>query len=131
MAKLQNRKPYKDFSVITQTGLKAYQLTEQHAAVKARLKPGTTEDLASDLGQLGVLLPGSQQARSEARSATSAQEKALADGYALVTAVRQVVFRHTTDSDIRRAYGVGIKASPRLVKDVKAAINQIIDRAEA
>jgi hypothetical protein len=131
MANNQNRKPDKDFNSITQAGLKAYNLVRQHSAVEPRLRAGTLDALSDHLARLGALVPGAKQAQTTAQAATQAQDQALTDGYAKVTAIRQAVYRHTTDPELRKAYGVGVRADPRLVKDVKAAIQQIIARADA
>jgi hypothetical protein len=39
------------------------------------------------------------------------------------------VARSGASADVRKAYGVGVKVSPKVVKDVKAAVAMIVDRA--
>jgi hypothetical protein len=130
MAETKNYKPNKNFNDITQAGLKAYDLTKKYSAVEARLTAGLLDGLVANLGKLGQLVPGAKQVRAEALSSTQAQDGALTRGYNKVTAVRQSVSRHTSNKDTQKAYGVGTRASPRLVKDVKAAIQQIVERGD-
>jgi hypothetical protein len=122
--------PKKDFSLITQSGLKALNLGTMHkAALSPRLPAGTLDLLAIDLQKLGAVVPNAKATRAAAQVATATQGTALAEGYALVTAIRLAVQRSGAPSDVRKAYGVGATTSPRVVKSVKAAITQIVDRA--
>ncbi|APR81098.1 Hypothetical protein A7982_06445 [Minicystis rosea] len=124
--------PNKDFSAITQTGLKALQLADDNkAALAARLSQSVLDALAADLKDLGVVVPAALVRREVAKTATLTQEEALAQGYALVSAIRTAVVRKGASPEVRKAYGVGTNTNPKIVKRVKAAISQIVDRAVA
>lgn len=132
MATMKDAYPRKDFSAIVQVGLKAHNLAGAHqAALEPRLPSGLLDGLAADLTKLGGDVPGAQATRAEARAATASQDEALAQGYALVTAIRTAVQRSGASKDVRVAYGVGVKTSARVVKQVKAAILQIVERANS
>jgi hypothetical protein len=127
-----DRHPTKHFDQIIQTGLKALELANQHKAeLEARLPAGTIDGLAADLDALGAELPATLTKRAVARTATHAQNDALAEAYALVLAIRANVQRCKTTPAVRHAYGVGGKVRANVVKQVKAAIEQIVDRARA
>lgn len=131
-AKRKDTRPSKDISVITQTALKAHALAIAYeAALKSRLPEDILDGLTADLVALGVQVPGVKLARAKVKAATAGQGEALAHGYALVTAVRMAVSRSDATRDVRKEYGVGVKVSPKVVKDVKAVLMQIIDRANA
>jgi hypothetical protein len=124
--------PTKSFNDITQLGLKALNLATAHAAALAdRLPQGTAKNLADDLELLGAVVPGAKQARAESISATSSQKAALEKGYARVKQVRAAIRKSKASMDVRHAYGVGAPTNGRLVRDVKAAISQIVDHAKA
>lgn len=128
---VKDNHPARDFVSITQVGLKAYDLgVANQASIEARL-PGTLAALAKDLDTLGVVVPGATQARNEAVAATAAQNALVRQGYAQVRAIRQVVRKAGAPADVQRAYGVGRVTSPRRVRDVSAALQQIVDRAAA
>ncbi|MBI5477979.1 MAG: hypothetical protein HY906_03940 [Deltaproteobacteria bacterium] len=133
MAKVRDTKPAKKFDQITQVGLKAHALATEHFAVLAeRLAAGTVDGLAADLARLGALVPGALAVRADAHAATAAQDQALAAGYERVTAVRTAVARTDgLEAAARKAYAVGNRTNPHVVKDVKAALDLIIARAEA
>jgi hypothetical protein len=121
--------PAKDFTSITQTGLKAYNLANTHRPeIDARL-PGTLDALGADLETFGAAVPGTVQARHEAQAATTTQNAVLKKGYAQVRAIRATVRKTTTKKEVRRAYGIGQVTNPKVVRDVTAAIQQIVDRA--
>ncbi|MDI3284842.1 hypothetical protein [Polyangium sp. 15x6] len=123
--------PRKGFSAITQLGLKALNLALTHAAaLGSRLPQGLAEGLTSDIESLGEVIPGAKQARSEAVAATSGQFAALADGHVRAKQVRAALRRVKAPADVKRAYGVGRKMRKDSVSDVKAAIQQILDRAK-
>ncbi len=123
--------PRRDFTAITQLGLKALTLTQEHAAALApRLPQGLVEGLSSDIAALGDVVPDAKRARSEATAATSAQNVALERGFARASAIRTAVRRAKAPADVKRAYGVGQKVKKTCVRDVKAAIQQILERAK-
>ncbi|MDI1483021.1 hypothetical protein [Polyangium sp. y55x31] len=123
--------PSKDFNAITQLGLKALNLAVTHAAALGpRLPQGMIEALSDDIEKLGDVVPGAKQARSEAVAATSAQNVALAQGYAQVRQMRAAIRRAQAPTDVKHAYGIGQKVYETSVRDVKAAIQQILDRAK-
>jgi hypothetical protein len=122
--------PKKDFTGVTQVGLKAYDLGVTHQAViEPRLPEGTLVGLKEDLDDLGAVVPGAMQARHEAKAATTAQNTRLRQGRTRVRAVRDAVSKSNVSKDIQRAYGVGQATDWARVRDVKAAIKQIVDRA--
>jgi hypothetical protein len=124
--------PKRDFSAVTQRGRKALDLASAHqAAIEPRLPAGTLDGLAADLQKLGAVVPGALVTRSAAKTATRSQNEALAQGYALVTAIRMSVQRHGAAADVRAAYGVGMKTNPTVVKQVAAGITLILERAAA
>lgn len=124
--------PRKTFGSILQNGLTAFDLATKHQSVlEPRLPTGLIDQLAADLSTLGAQVPGAKQAHAAAQSATAQQESALSLGYALVSAIRTAVARTDAPAEVRKAYGVGRRINPRLVKDVKLAIGMIVARAGA
>jgi hypothetical protein len=124
--------PKKDFNAVTQSGLKALALAEKHHdALVPRLPAGTLDGLTADLSKLGAAVPGALVMRSTAKTATVGQNEALAAGYALVTGIRTAVQRRGASAEVRKAYGVGAKINPKVVKQVAAAITLILNRAGA
>jgi hypothetical protein len=122
--------PRKDFTAITQSGLKALSLALDHQAViDPRLPAGTVAGLEEDLEALGAAIPGAVQVRHEAKAATTAQNTMLKQGYAQVLAIRKAVRKAEAPKDVQKAYGVGQATAPNRVRDVKAALQQVIDRA--
>ena len=122
--------PSKDFNASTQRGLKALALAQTHqAALVPRLAAGTLDGLTADLQKLGADVPGALVRRSAAKTATKSQNEALAQGYLLVTAIRTSVARRGAAADVRAGYGVGVKTSEKVVKQVAAAISLILKRA--
>ncbi len=123
--------PRKSFTAITQLGLKALNLANAHAAALGpRLPQGLLEGLLGDVETLGDVVPGAKQARSEAVAATSAQHAALVEGHARVKQFRAAVRRAKAPADVKRGYGVGQKMRKKVVSDVKAAMQQILDRTK-
>jgi hypothetical protein len=121
--------PAKDFTSITQTGLKALNLALTYSAEISPRLPGATDGLRKDLDALGVVLPGAVQARNEAGAATATQNATVRRGYARVQAIRQTVRKSGAPKEVQRAYGVGQATAQRQVRHVKAALQQIVDRA--
>lgn len=127
---VKTSRPKKSFSSITQIGLKALGLaTTYKDAIEARL-PGAIESLAGNLDALGVVVPDALQTRHEAIAATAAQNAMIQKGYARVQAVRETVRSSGAPREVRRAYGIGQKTAGHRARDVKAALQQIIDRAK-
>jgi hypothetical protein len=132
MGKGKDAHPKKEFSGILQTGLSALnQATAYEQALGARLPAGLLVELTADLHKLGADVPGAEATREAARAATATQEETLAQGYALVTAIRAAVLRSGAGKEVRKGYGVGAKTSAKVVKSVKAAISGIVERATA
>jgi hypothetical protein len=124
--------PNQPFTDLLQLGLKASTLALLHqAALAARLPVTTLPTLIDDLDLLGVVVPGAKQVRHEARVATADQNAALEAGYARVKAVREAVKKARATDEVKKAYGVGQPVRPALVRDVKAVLKQILDRAAA
>lgn len=124
--------PKYDFAVIAHLGHKATHLATVHqAALDPRLPPNTLSTLISDLDLLGVVIPDAKQVRHEARVATADQDATLQAGHELVKAVRAAVKKAGAAKEVKQAYGVGQVVNPLLVRDVKAALKLILDRAGA
>jgi hypothetical protein len=124
--------PKREFNAILGRGLKALDLGNAHqAALVPRLPAGTLDGLAADLQKLGADVPSALVTRSTAKTATKSQNEALAQGYSLVTAIRSAVQKRGAAADVRAAYGVGLKTSPTVVKQVAAGITLILNRAAA
>ena len=123
--------PKKDFTSITQLGLKALQLGHTHATVlDPRLPAGLFAGLSEDLERLGEAVPGAKQAWAEAEAATAHQRATLEAGATRVRQVRAAVRRAKAPVDVKHAYGIGQYMNPRIVRDVSASIQQILDRAK-
>ncbi len=133
MAKVTgNSSPHKNFTEITQVGLKAYNLATQFATqIGGRLAAAIVTGLATDLSSFGAVIPAAQTAKGQAAAATATQNSALETGYQMVTAVRLAVSRKTKDASIRKGYGVGTRTNRLVVKDVKDALQTIVTRATA
>jgi hypothetical protein len=126
---LKDTHPPKDFTSITQAGLKALNLGLTHKAEIDPRLPGITDSLSADLDALGAVVPGAVQARHEAQVATRTQNAVLGQGYARVRAIRLTVRKSGVKKEVQRAYGVGQTTKSHVVRDVKAALQQIVDRA--
>lgn len=124
--------PNQDFSAVALLGLKAGNLALLHeASLAPRLPPSLLPTLLADLDRLGVVVPGARQTRHEAKVATADQQAALHAGYTRVKAVRAAVKKAGAAAEVQKAYGVGQLVQPALVRDVKAVLKQILDRATA
>ncbi len=127
-----NAHPKQAFSEVIQLGHKASNLALLHAAALApRLPPTTVSTLLIDLDLLGAAIPGTRQAHHEAKVATADQDAALRAGHARVSAVRAAVKKARAADEVKKAYGVGQNVNPALVRDVKSALQLILDRAAA
>ena len=85
----QDSRPDKNFTEITQLGLKANALAVQYTAVLTpRLSAGLVANLQADLTSLGAVVPAAIGAKGDSKQATAAQGTALEVGYQSVTAVR-------------------------------------------
>jgi hypothetical protein len=127
----KNTRPKKDFTIITQIGLKTVNLALAHKdAIEVRL-PGAINSLILNLDAVGVVVPGALQARNEARAATVAQNAMVEKGYSLVQAVRETIRTSGAPKEVQRAYGVGQKTASDRVAAVKAALLQITGRASS
>jgi hypothetical protein len=120
----------KGFSEVTQVGIKARELvTEYQQQLSPRLDPALLTTLTADLGLLGAVVPAAKGAKEDSVQATAHQSSALEQGHRMVTAVRAAVGRTRPGRNVSLAYGVGTKTSKNVVKDVKNALQKIIDRA--
>jgi hypothetical protein len=125
-----NAHPNQAFADVTQLGHKAANLALLHAAALApRLPPTTVSTLVDDLDLLGTVVPGAKQVRHEAKVATADQDAALRAGYARVKAVRSAVKKARATDEVKKAYGVGQRVNPALVRDVKSVLKLILDQA--
>jgi len=123
--------PAIEFAGIIQIGIKAYTLAVAHKTeIEARL-PGTIDALGKDVDTLAAVIPGAVQARHEAKVATHTQNVLLRQGHTQVKAIRKIVRNSSAPADVQRAYGVGQFTNWKVVRDVKAAIKQIVDRASS
>ncbi|MEP7124946.1 MAG: hypothetical protein ABJE95_28715 [Byssovorax sp.] len=77
------------------------------------------------------MIPAAITAKHGSMQHTAAQNVALANCYALITAARTAVKNHQPDNHISLAYGVGTKTNRLVVKEVSAAAQKIVDRATA
>lgn len=126
---IKNTHPHRDFDHIIQVGLKAFKLASEHAgAIEPRL-PGMTAGLKTDVDALGVVIPGALQARAEAKAATGAQRGIAQQACLQVRAIRATVRKSGASKAVQKAYGVGLLLAPTKVAIVKAAIQQIVNRA--
>lgn len=122
--------PHQEFAGLVLLGIKASNLALLHKAVlEPRLPPLTLSTLVEDLDRLGTVVPGAKQVREEAKVATATQAAALRAGYSRVKAVRSAVRKARASKEVKQAYGVGQAVNPELVRDVKAVLKQILDRA--
>ena len=121
--------PRKDFSSITQVGLKAINLALAHATALEPRLPGVAADLQVDLDKLGVVVPKAIQSRHDATTATQSQNALIRQGYRRVQGVRAAVKATKAPKEVQKAYGVGQTISPKKLGEVVAALTQIVDRA--
>ncbi len=126
----KNTHPKKEFSWIIRNGLEALGLANSFKGeLSPRLPPTLLAQLETDLTNLGAHIPGVKQAQNIAQTATLNQDESLARGYALVSAVRTALGRSEASAETRKAYGVGLKVNPKMVKDVLLALGVMVDRA--
>jgi hypothetical protein len=124
-------KPRQTWTEIVQLGLKAQKLMTDHAAeLGKRTPPAFVTSFGNDLAALNGAVSTVIIIKKGTVQLTAAQNAALTEGYNLVTGTRISVRGQTSDKDVRLAYGVGTEV-PMLVKDVKAALQQIINRVKA
>jgi hypothetical protein len=120
----------KEFTEVTQVGLKARDLATKHQQeVGPRLEPNLVTNLTADLITLGAVVPAAKGAKDESVQATAHQLSALEQGHRMVTAVRTAVGRKRPGRSVSLGYGVGSKTSKLVVKDVKNALQKIVNRA--
>ena len=125
------KKPEKSFAEIAQRALKAQQLVAAHGtALGDRITPAFLTALNADVAALTSHLPEVINTRNESVRSTAAQDQALLVGRNLVSGAHAAVRGMTSDREVRLAYGVGTKV-PLLVKNVKASLQKIVDRATA
>jgi hypothetical protein len=125
-------RPGSDFNSITQLGIKGVNLALKFAAaLDARLPPDVVAGLVEDLDSLGIVVPGATQARNEAKTATATQDALAEKGYELIRSVRVLVHKARASKEVQSAYTVGHVIRPRVVNDVLAGLQQIIERATA
>ncbi len=124
-------KPKQDWQAIVQLALKAQALANEYATQLGKRVPATfLTSFAADLTSLNSAVPAAMNAHHGAVQLTAAQDAALLTGYNLVAGARTAVRGQTSDKDVLLAYGVGVEVR-MLVKDVKTALQKIIDRATA
>lgn len=124
--------PRRDFTGITQLGLKALGLANaKKAALEPRIPAGTLAGLEEDVGALVAAVPSAITARAGAKSATVAQKAALERAQSRIQAVRTVVRNAHAPKEVQHAYGVGSALTARSLPKVMAAITQILERTVA
>jgi hypothetical protein len=124
--------PKLDATAQLQRGLKAQEHYNTYKTqLDPRLDPKVIPTLATDVVDLGTVVPAAKTARAGSKQATSAQNTALETAYNSVTAVRTAVGRKQPPKDVSEAYTVGMKMHRLTVKDVKSALTTIIARATA
>jgi hypothetical protein len=127
-----NTRVQKSPTEVTQLALKAQALLNKYTALLTPRLPATlAANLAADLTSMGVVVPAVQGATEDASQSTAAQASALEQGFNMVTAVRASVARDRPAKSVSLAYGVGLKMSKLLVKDVTNALQRIVNRATA
>ena len=131
-SKKSSAKPRQEFNAIYQLGTKALNLVTKHqAAIGNRLSTAFLAAFAASLDTLVTAIPAAMNARKGKVQLTAAQTTALDTGYNLAKGIRTTVKGHHPEKDVLLAYGVGSKMSKALVKDVTAALQQILDRIAA
>ena len=125
------RHPTTNFDTVAQLGLKAHGLATQHQArVEPRLTSGLLDALASDLTELGEVVPGAKQVRAEVRTTTVAHADAARRGFTLFRAARNAARKRATTPAAKHAYGVGGTVHNDAPDEVRAALKGILDRAK-
>jgi hypothetical protein len=118
----------------TSAGQQAYALASQHRQdLDPRLPAGMIDNLKTDLETLGVAFPApspspGQPSPPAQPPPTLAEALAAAEG--LVTAIHDAVLGAKPKPAVRKAYGAGSKAVGKEVKQVVAAGELIVERAE-
>ena len=131
-SQLANAHPNQEFSGITQLGHKAADLATLHQIVlDPRLPLNTLSTLIGDLDLLSTVVPDAKQVRLESKVATADQDDTLRAGYEHIRAVRSAVKKARASKEVKQAYSVGHFVNPRVVRDVKAVLKMILDRATA
>jgi hypothetical protein len=121
-----------DFNAIGQEARKAILLADKHAAkIGNRLPAGFTKQLGNEVDGLDVAVPAVMNSKDSRIQLTAVQTTALGTGYRLVKAFLTSVKSERPEKDVLVAYGVGTKINSRVVKDVKAAIQKLLDRLSA
>ncbi len=116
--------------VDTAPGQAAYTLAIQHRSVlDPRLPAGTIDDLAVDLTTLGAA-PAPATASAPGAPAAPSLADALRTTEALVSAIHEAVLAAKPKPDVRKAYGARSKATGKDVKEVLAAADAILARAQ-
>jgi hypothetical protein len=127
-----DKRPKIDFSTLYQLGLTAQNLAvKNQAQIGARLPATFYAAFDANLSGLLTAVPAVINSKDGKVQLTAAQATALDTGYLLVKGVRTTVKGHHPEKDVLLAYGVGAKTNKVLVKDVTAAIQQILDRIAA
>lgn len=122
-------KPAQDFSIIEQAGLKAKNLADQYKTeIGNRLSAVFILAFAADLAGLVVAVPTAITTQQGSVQLTAAQATALGKGYLLAKGFRETVKSQEPGDDVLLAYGVGARTNKKLVKDVTAALQMILDR---
>lgn len=124
--------PRRDFTGITQLGLKAFALANaKKTALEPRLPAGTLAGLEEDLGALDLAVPDAISARAGAKSATVAQAAALERARSRIQGVRTAVRNADAPKEVQHAYGVGSALTVRSLPRVIAAMTKILERTAA
>jgi hypothetical protein len=123
--------PHRDFSSITQVGLKALGLAQAHQTeLDPRLPADLLPGLVADLTALGVVVPAAAQARAQVKVATQMRGAAVGRAIDCVGAVRRAVRDAGAPPEVRRAYGVGMSLDKRRPNAIKTAVGLIVDRLD-
>ena len=125
-------KPDKGFNAIGQEALKAQGLADQYKSeIGARLPDAFRTSFAADIVALASAVPAAINSKQGQVQLTATQDEQLASAHKLVIGVRTTVKAQSGDKDVLMAYGVGSKSNKTVVKDVTAALQQILDRIAA
>lgn len=118
---------------IRQRGGEALALaTDTRAAIERRLPPNTLEQLGTDLGAIGGVVPGALTARGQKRAATGSERATAVSVADHIKSIREIVKQaYSTDKAVLKAWGVGAVVNAKTTKSVVAAGNLIVERAAA
>lgn len=126
----QPLKPRVDFAEVIQIGWKAVGFLEKYQdKLVSRLPAGLQEGLKADLTGLSGLVADAAEARTTAKGATAGQDTAAENAAAIITGIRGAVRKSGMPASVGKAYGVGAKVDPRLVRTVLANGAVILERA--